>query len=274
MPNISLEKGGELFYVDYGTGRPVILIHGWPLSHKAWEPQITALVNAGFRVIAYDRRGFGNSFAPWDGYNYDTFASDLNEIITQLELKDVSLVGFSMGGGEVVRYLTNYGSNKIHKVAIVASIIPVIKQKDDNPDGVPQEAFDEILGELESNRPAFLTGFTKNFYNYSEKDKSVSEEQLQYDWSIAVHASPNATIGAAKAWMDTDFRKEAEKIDVPTLIVHGDSDNTVPIKTSAEQAAKLIPDNKLKVYKNGSHGLNVTHKDQLNKDLIEFFKKD
>jgi non-heme chloroperoxidase len=272
MPKIKIDSKDELFYVDYGTGRPIVLIHGWPLSHKAWESQIASLVEAGFRVIAYDRRGFGRSSAPWDGYDYDTFAADLNELITQLNLTDVSLVGFSMGGGEVVRYLTRYGSSKIQSAVLIASIIPLVKQKDDNPEGVPQNVLDDILASLEKDRPAFLTGFGKNFYNYSEKEKSVSSEQLHYDWSIAVHASPRATIGAAKAWMDTDFREEAKKIDVPTLIIHGDSDNTVPIATSAEQAAKLIPNNTFKIYKNGSHGLNATHKDQLNADLIAFFK--
>jgi len=273
MPRISTDKDTELFYVDYGTGQPVILIHGWPLSHKAWESQIAALVEAGFRVIAYDRRGFGNSSAPFESYDYDALASDLNELITQLNLVNVSLVGFSMGGGEVVRYLTKYGDGRVSKAVLIASIIPLVKQKEDNPEGVPQKMLDEILAALQNDRVAFLTGFSKNFYNYTEKNKTVSQEQLDYDWSIAAHASPRATIEAAKAWMDTDFREEAKKINVPTLIIHGDSDNTVPIKTSADQAAELIPDNTYKIYKDGPHGLGVTHKDQLNKDLIAFLKK-
>lgn len=271
MPKISIAKDSELFYTDQGSGRPVILIHGWPLSHKAWESQISTLVNAGFRVIAYDRRGFGQSTGQWDSFDYDALANDLNELITQLNLSDVSLVGFSMGGGEVVRYLSRYGSSKIRSAVLVASIIPLVQQKADNPDGVPQSVFDEILDNLENNRPAFLSGFLKNFYNYTPENKSVTEEQLQYDWTIGVHASPAATIGAAKAWMYTDFREEARKIDVPVLIVHGDSDNTVPIKTSADQAASLIPNNTYRVYENGPHGLNLTHKKQLNQDLIEFF---
>ncbi len=273
MPRISTDKDTELFYVDYGTGHPVILIHGWPLSHKAWESQIAALVDAGFRVVAYDRRGFGSSSAPFESYDYDALASDLNEIITQLNLVNVSLVGFSMGGGEVVRYLTNYGDGRISKAVLIASIIPLVKQKEDNPDGVPQKMLDEILTALRNDRIGFLTGFSKNFYNYTEQNKTVSQEQLDYDWSIAAHASPRATIGAAKAWMDTDFREEAKNISVPTLIIHGDSDNTVPIKTSADQAARLIPGNTCKIYKDGAHGLNVTHKDQLNKDLIEFLEQ-
>jgi len=270
MPKLNVAKDVDIFYVDYGTGRPVVLIHGWPLSHKAWESQIAALVDAGFRVIAYDRRGFGKSSAPGEGYDYDTFASDLNQIMTQLDLREAGLVGFSMGGGEVVRYLSTYGSDRVRKAVLVASIIPLVAQKDDNPNGVPQNVFDDILRALKTNRPAFLTGFGKNFYNYSEDKQTVTPEQLHYDWSIAVHASPIATIGAAKAWMDTDFREESKNIKVPTLIIHGDSDNTVPIATSADQAAKIIPNNEYKIYKDGAHGLNVTHADQLNKDLIAF----
>lgn len=273
MPKIQIDKDTELFYTDYGSGLPVILIHGWPLSHKAWEPQTAALTEAGFRVIAYDRRGFGDSSAPWDGYDYDTFAADLNAIITTLKLEKAALVGFSMGGGEVVRYLSRYGSGKVRKAILVASIIPLVKQKEDNPEGVPQKALDEILDALKTDRVAFLTGFSKNFYNYSEAKKTVSKEQLDYDWSIAAHASPRATVEAAKAWMDTDFRREAAKIDVPTLIIHGDSDHTVPIKTSADQAANLIPGNIYKIYKGAPHGLNATHKEQLNKDLIDFLKE-
>ncbi|GAA4430930.1 alpha/beta hydrolase [Ravibacter arvi] len=272
MAKIILKNDIEIFYTDLGHGKPVILIHGWPLSHKAWEPQVAALTEAGFRVIAYDRRGFGKSSAPSEDYDYDSFAADLNELINRLDLSDVTLVGFSMGGGEVVRYLTRYGNKRIAKAALVASIIPSIKQTDVNPEGVPQKVLDDIIASIKKDRPAFLTGFGKNFYNYSEQAKSVSPEQLHYDWSIAVNASPLATIGAAKAWMDTDFTEEAKKIGVPTLIIHGDADQTVPIQTSGDKAAKLIPGSIYKVYKNAPHGLNITHRDQLNTDLIEFLK--
>lgn len=262
----------DLFFEDYGHGQPVILIHGWPLSHRAWEQQMWAIAEAGFRCIAYDRRGFGNSSAPFRSYDYSSLASDLNAIITQLELEDVVLVGFSMGGGEVVRYCTDYGTHKIAKAALISSIIPLVAKKDDNPDGVPKEDLNGIMKALQNDRVGFLKDFHKNFYNYSEDKKTVSDAQLQYDWTIASHASPIATIQAAKAWAETDFRPELQNVDVPTLIVHGDADNIVPKETSADQAAKGIYDNAYKIVKGGPHGLNLTHKDELNEILLNFLK--
>ncbi|MFB2120886.1 alpha/beta fold hydrolase [Parapedobacter sp. 2B3] len=259
-------------YVDYGSGQPVILIHGWPLSHKAWEKQIAALVDGGYRVIAYDRRGFGQSDAPWQGYDYDVLASDLYALITQLNLPQVNLVGFSMGGGEVIRYLTRYGQENIGKIALVASIIPLVKQKPDNPDGVPEAGLKDILQALETDRLKFLSNFHPAFYNYKGDGKPISEQQLEYDFSISSHAAPQATIEAAKAWMDTDFRAECKQISVPTLIIHGKVDETVPIATSANQAVALIPNSKLIVYEDAPHGLNITHADRLNNDLLAFFK--
>ncbi|MGV3762148.1 alpha/beta fold hydrolase [Parapedobacter sp.] len=262
----------NIHYVDYGSGQPIILIHGWPLSHKAWEKQITALVAAGYRVIAYDRRGFGQSDAPWEGYDYDALASDLHALIVQLDLQQVNLVGFSMGGGEVIRYLTRYGTEKTHKIALVASIIPLVKQKADNPAGVPETGLTDILNALETDRLNFLSNFHPAFYNYKADGNPVSAQQLTYDFSISSHAAPHATIGAAKAWMDTDFRTECKQVSVPTLIIHGKADETVPIATSAEQAVSLIPNSKLVVYDDAPHGLNITHADRLNSDLVAFFQ--
>lgn len=261
----------DLYFKDYGSGQPVILIHGWPLSHKSWEQQIWAVLQAGYRCIAYDRRGFGFSSEPWNGYDYSTLAGDLHQIITQLELKDVVLVGFSMGGGEVVRYCTDYGTENIDKIALISSIIPLVAKKDDNPDGVPQNKLDSILHALEDDRVGFLKDFHKNFYNYVEaQDNKVSKAQLDYDWNIAANASPRATIQAAKAWAETDFRPELGNINVPCLIVHGDDDKIVPIETSAEQAAKGIEQNVYHIIKGGPHGLNITHKNDLNNLLINF----
>ncbi|QHI35106.1 Non-heme bromoperoxidase BPO-A2 [Kordia antarctica] len=262
----------DLFFEDYGHGQPVILIHGWPLSHRAWEQQVWAIVEAGYRCIAYDRRGFGDSDSPWGEYDYSTLASDLNSIISQLELKDVILVGFSMGGGEVVRYCTDYGTENLSKVALVSSIIPIVAKKDDNPNGVPQKELDGIMDALETDRVGFLKDFHKNFYNYEDNKDKISKAQLQYDWSIASYASPNATIKAAKAWAETDFRPELKNVNIPTLIVHGDADNIVPIVTAGDQAAKGIENNTYKVIKNGPHGLNLTHKHELNEILLDFFK--
>jgi len=273
MPFISNkndEESVEIYYQDYGNGQPVILIHGWPLSHRAWEGQVTEIVDAGFRCITYDRRGFGVSSAPWDAYNYDALASDLNELIEQLDLKDCVIVGFSMGGGEVVRYLSKYGDKRIEKAALISSIIPLVKKKSDNPDGVPEEDLDNIMQALKDDRVGFLKNFHENFYNYENNKDSVSEQQLHYDWTIASHASFQGTIKAAEAWADTDFREELKNIKVPTLIVHGDADNIVPIETSGNQAAEGIENNQYHVISGGPHGLNVTNRTELNNILLNF----
>ncbi|GGZ14115.1 arylesterase [Echinicola pacifica] len=272
LTNKSGKQPVDLFYQDYGTGKPVILVHGWPLSHQAWEGQIQSLLEAGHRVIAYDRRGFGLSSQPLEGYDYSSLASDLREIILQLDLQEVSIVGFSMGGGEVVRYLTNYGPDRIAKAALIASIIPLVAQKSDNPHGVPAEGLEEIMEALKTNRVGFLKDFHKNFYNFEENKDRLSEANLDYDFSIASHASPIATIKAAEAWAGTDFRQELKNVTVPTLIVHGDADNIVPIKTSGDQAAEGIANREYHILKGAPHGLNLTHREDLDKLLIEFLK--
>ena len=276
MPFIENKTSNEevsIFYEDYGAGQPVILIHGWPLSRKSWEQQIWKIVENGFRCISYDRRGFGISSAPWDGYDYSSLASDLDALITKLNLKDVVLVGFSMGGGEVVRYLTDYGSSRVAKAALISSIIPLVKKKDDNPHGVAEHVLDNIKGALQKDRVGFLKNFHKGFYNYEETKKSVSEGQLEYDFIIASHASPRATIQAALSWMHTDFRPELINVNVPTLVVHGDADQTVPIETSGKLAAEGIADTRYEVIKDAPHGLNITHADTLNEILIKFLNK-
>ncbi|MGN7783108.1 alpha/beta fold hydrolase [Niabella sp. 22666] len=273
LNNTQTSNEVKIFYEDHGAGRPVILIHGWPLSHRSWDGQVTALTEAGYRVIAYDRRGFGQSGTEWNRYDYDTLASDLDALITELDLNDVTLVGFSMGGGEVVRYLTNYGASRISKAALIASIIPLVPQKEDNPDGVPQEELDKIAQALKTDRVAFLKDFHKNFYNYSLLKKDVSEARLDADFIVASGASENATQKAAEAWATTDFRPELKNVTVPTLIVHGDADHIVPIKTSAEQAAKGIANNEYHIIEGAPHGLNVTHTFELNSLLLNFLNK-
>lgn len=267
------QKNGEnlhLHYQDYGTGQPVILIHGWPLSHRAWEPQMQEIADAGFRAIAYDRRGFGESDKPYDGYDYSTLARDLHSLIVKLDLNDAIIVGFSMGGGEVVRYFTDFGGERVVKAALISSIIPLVAQKPDNPDGVPEKDVNEIMDALHTDRVGFMEQFSNNFFNAD--DTGVSKQQLHYAWNIAAFASPRATIECAKSWGGTDFREECKNVNVPTLIVHGDADNIVPIKTAGDQAAELIPDNQYHVVNGGPHGLNLTHKDQLNEILIKFLK--
>jgi len=275
MPYIKSNYKDEelnIYYEDLGEGDAVLLIHGWPLSGKSWEKQVNYLLDAGFRVITYDRRGFGKSEISAFSYEYDALAADLHALISSLPIDELSLVGFSMGGGEVIRYLTNYPNNAVKKIALISSIIPLVKQKDDNPQGVPEKDLEDIAEALKTDRINFLPKFHQGFYNYSESDPSVSKLQLKYDFSISSQASSQATYWAAKAWMDTDFREEAKKIDIPTLIIHGDADQTVPIETAGQQAAELIKNATFHIYKQASHGLNITHAEQLNKDLDAFLK--
>ena len=268
--NKAIDKDYSVYYEDFGQGQPVILIHGWPLSSKSWEPQVSALLDAGYRVITYDRRGFGKSGASLDGYDYNSLTADLEELISNLDLQNVVLVGFSMGGGEVVRYLTNNGSDNVAKVALISSIIPLVKQREDNPDGVPEGDLNEILENVKKDRVTFLESFHKNFYNYGLLSQSVSQAQLNYDWSIASNASPIATLKCAESWANTDFRPELQNVTVPTLIVHGDDDKVVPIATAGDQAAKGIPNSEYHIIEGAPHGLNVTHAEELNQILINF----
>ena len=245
MPFIATENSNsktdiDLHYQDYGEGRPIILIHGWPLSHRMWDKQTEDLVNAGYRVIAYDRRGFGLSDFPWNNYGYDTLAEDIRSLILGLDLRDVTLVGFSMGGGEVVRYCTKYGDDRISQAVLLSSIIPLVPKKDDNPDGVPQDNLDEIMNKLTSDRMKFLKGFTRDFVNYEDNKDIISEEMMLFDWTVAAYASNRATVETAKAWAGTDFRPELKNVTVPTMVIHGTADNIVPIETSGDQAAAGI----------------------------------
>lgn len=274
ITNKTKQESVEIFYQNYGSGRPVILIHGWPLSNKAWEPQVADIVAAGYRCITYDRRGFGASSTPdADCYDYSSLTSDLNELIQQLELTDATIVGFSMGGGEVVRYFTDYQGKGVKQAALISSIIPLVAHKDDNPAGVAQEDLNGILNAVKNDRVTFLKEFHQNFYNYSESDETVSTAVLDNDFIIASQASPLATIDTAIAWAETDFRDELKNVDVPTLILHGDADNIVPIETAGDQAAEGIKDNIYHVIKDAPHGMNLTHRKEVNKHLINFLKK-
>lgn len=278
MPFIKTEdyQKGEnvhLYYEDYGHGQPVILIHGWPLSHRMWENQIQDIVNAGYRCIAYDRRGFGDSDRPWYNYDYTSLAQDLRTLIGGLNLHHCVLVGFSMGGGEVVRYLSMFGNDRVDKAVLISSIIPLVKKTDDNPDGVPEEKLDEIMESLQTQRVTFLAEFGKLFYNYKDYKSQISEQALQYDWQIAASASPRATIETAKAWANTDFRNELQRVHVPTLIIHGDADQIVPIETSSKQSSKAIRHNQYHVVKDGPHGLFATHKEEVNTLLLDFLRQ-
>lgn len=260
----------KIFYQDLGEGKPVVLIHGWPLNSDSWEYQLNELPAHGLRVIAYDRRGFGKSDKPWGNYDYDTLASDLNALLEELDLREVTLVGFSMAGGEVIRYLTNYGSNRVTKFALVSSIIPYVLKTDDNPEGVPQEQFDEFEAALKDDRPKFLATFGKQFYGDSLLSPSVSSEILNWTQMMALTGSGKATLECLKSFSTTDFRNELSSIKIPALIIHGEDDKTVPIKTAGEQAARLLPDAEYLVYEGAPHGLLITEKEKLTADLIDF----
>ena len=277
MPFLKIEgqKIVSLYFEDYGQGKPVVLVHGWPLSHRMWEYQVSALAEAGHRVIAYDRRGFGDSDKPWDGYDYDTMAADLQALMTALELQDVTLVGFSMGGGEVARYFGQFGSERVSKAVFVSAVTPFMLKTDDNPTGVDQSVFDEFKQNVKEDRIGFLEGFTKMFVNHDKGvpgGKPASEAALGYNLSIASYASPKATLDCITAFGETDFRQDMGKVDVPTLFVHGDADQIVPLEVSAQQAHKLVEGSRLKVLEGAPHGLVFTHTDQLNGVLLEFLR--
>jgi non-heme chloroperoxidase len=271
MPYIKTkgENAIQLFYQDLGKGKPVVFIHGWPSSHALWEYQLQELPKK-FRCIAYDRRGFGNSDKPWTGYDYDTFAEDLQAVIETLNLSDVTLVGFSMGGGEVVRYLSKYGSDKVSKIVLVGAVTPFMLQTPDNKDGVPQKVFDEMVEGIQKDRPNYLAGFGKAFFGVTALHKPISEELLQWAHYLTLPATQRATTECIHAFAATDFRADCKAINVPTLIIHGDEDKIVPIDVSAKKTVQLIKNAGLKIYKGAPHGLYVTDKDKLNADLIEF----
>lgn len=260
----------QIHYADYGQGTPVILIHGWPLNMHMWEHQIHALVNAGFRVIKYDRRGFGKSDKPWDGYDYDTLTDDLHALITELDLQNAMLVGFSMGGGEAVRYISKYGSDRVSKLVLISSVTPYLQKGDDNPDGVPEEVFTKMMKDMQDDRINFLEDFGKKFFGVGIINKPVSKPMLDYYCMLGSIASPRATEECAKAFAQTDFRNDLENINVPTLIIHGSSDKTVPIEASGERTAQMISGAVYKVYEGAPHGLFYTDREMLNQDLINF----
>jgi pimeloyl-ACP methyl ester carboxylesterase len=263
-------KPVELHYCDYGQGDPIVLIHGWPLAAASWEYQLAELPLHGKRVIAYDRRGFGHSSKPWDGYDYDTFADDLNAVLTELDLQNVTLVGFSMGGGEVARYLSRYNGARVSRAIFVSAVTPYLLKTADNPDGVDKSTFDDIIKNLGKDRPDFLATFGKQFYGVGVMSHPVSQATLDWSQTMALMASPRATTTCVKAWSETDFRADLASIKVPTLFIHGSDDKTVPLANSAEQAVKHVPNAQLVVYDGEPHGLNVTAKDRLNRDILTF----
>src|SRR6202140_1482161 len=263
----------DLYYEDHGSGQPVVLIHGYPLSSASWEKQVPVLLDAGHRVIAYDRRGFGKSSQPTVGYNYDTFAEDLHELVPQRKLQDFALAGFSMGGGEVARYLGKYGSKGVSKAVIIGGVPPFLLKTADNPEGVDASVFEGIEKAVVADRYAFFTDFFKNFYNTDLLlGKRVSEQAVQASWNVASGASATASLACVPTWHE-DFRKDVNKIDVSTLVIHGDADRILPINASGLRTAKLIKGARLVVVKDGPHCVTWTHAEEVNAELVNFLGK-
>jgi non-heme chloroperoxidase len=260
----------NLSYEDYGQGNPVVLIHGWPLSKEMWEYQIESLINASSRVITYDRRGFGKSDHPWGGYDYDSLTDDLRKIIEELDLSNVTLVGFAMGGGEVARYFTRYNGDRVSKVVLISSIVPYMLKSEYNPEGLEEEKVGDMMNELKKDRIAFLDDFGKHFFGIHALKHPVSTPLLEYYRMLASMAFPRATQECMKSFFMTDLRKDAQAITVPTLIIHGDADKTVPIEASGRKAVKLIPGSQLVEYEGAPQGLFYTHRERLNMDLVSF----
>lgn len=276
MPYISVgeENSGsiDLYYEDHGAGRPVVLIHGWPLSGASWEKQLPVLLDAGYRVITYDRRGFGSSSKPWSGYDYDTFAADLHTLMTTLDLRDAALVGFSMGTGECARYLGTYGSDRVRKVAFLASVPPFLLKTPDNPDGVDGGVFDGIRAAIAKDRYAFASTFLADFYNVDVLGGDrVSADVVRSSWNVAAVASAKAFADCVPAWL-TDFRGDLPRVDVPALVLHGDADRTLPIASTGIPLHERLTGSRFVVVEGGPHGLIWTHADKVNAELVDFLK--
>jgi non-heme chloroperoxidase len=260
----------EIHYEDHGSGDPIVLIHGYPLDLNSWERQERALLAAGYRVVSYDRRGFGRSSQPTVGYDYDTFAADLNALLEHLELEDVVLAGFSMGTGEVVRYLGNYGSGRVLKAVLIGTIPPFVLKTDDNPEGVDGAVFDGIKEAVRKDRFAYLKDFFDNFYNVDVLGGTrISDQAWQASFNVAAGASPYATYACVDSWL-TDFRADLPKIDVPTLVVHGTEDRILPFEATAQRMPALVQDLKLVPVEGGPHNIGWTYPDEVNGALLEF----
>ncbi|NJK61443.1 MAG: alpha/beta hydrolase [Synechococcaceae cyanobacterium SM2_3_1] len=263
----------DIHYEDLGAGQPIVLIHGFPLNGHSWEKQVLVLLNAGYRVITYDRRGFGASSQPSLGYDYDTFAADLNMLMTKLDLHDAVLVGFSMGTGEVTRYLGNYGSKRVQKAVLMAPVPPFLLKTADNPEGVDQRVFDGIMKAIVKDRPAYFSEFFREFFNVDVLlGERISNYAIQACWNVAAGASAKGTLDCVQSWL-TDFRDDLLRIDIPTLIIHGDADRILPLESTAARLPKLIKNSQLEIIPGGPHAINWTHADQVNPILLDFLQQ-
>jgi non-heme chloroperoxidase len=277
MPYVKVgeeNSGGiEIYYEDLGAGQPVVLIHGFPLNGHSWEKQTAMLLDQGYRVIAYDRRGFGDSSQPLKGYDYDTFAEDLDKLMTKLDLRDAVLIGFSMGTGEVTRYLSTFGSERVSRAILIGAVPPFLLKTNDNPEGVDQSVFDGIKEAIVADRPSYHTTFLENFYNVDKLGGTrITDEAVQMSWNVAVKASAIATLKCVDSWL-TDFRDDLPKINVPTLIIHGDADRILPLASTAERLPKLIKGSRLVIIEDGPHAICWTHADKVNPEILKFLRQ-
>jgi len=272
MSTITTRDGTQIYYKDWGKGPTVVLSHGWPLNADSWEDQALFLAEHGYRVIAHDRRGFGRSTQPWSGYDYDTFADDLATLFQTLDLKDVALFGFSMGGGEVARYVGRYGTSRISKAGLISAVPPLMLQAPNNPEGTPLAAFDGIRAGVRADRSQFFKEVSRPFFGANREGAKISQGTLDWFWLMSMQASTKGTLDCVKAFSETDFTGDLRKFDRPTLIIHGDDDQIVPIGAAGLASAKIVKNPTLKVYSGAPHGLTITRKDQVNTDVLAFLK--
>ena len=271
MPYATAKDGTQLYYKDWGSGDPVVLLHGWPLTADTWDDAACALVEAGKRCIMPDRRGFGRSDQPWNGHDYDTYADDVAAVLEDAGINEpVALVGFSMGGGEVARFLTKQGASRVSKAVLISSVVPYMLKTDDNPDGVPQSTFDTMTEGMKKDREHFFTGFFKDFFGDGLLSQPVSSEVEMNAWRQTMMAGLRPTLAAAKAFATTDFRPDLASFTVPTLIIHGTADKTVPIDATGRVVAQKVPGAQLIEYDGSAHGLFASDKDRLIDDLLSF----
>ncbi|MFD4858224.1 alpha/beta fold hydrolase [Streptomyces atratus] len=275
MPTVTTRDGVDIFYKDWGHGRPVVFIHGWPLSGDAWQDQLKAVADNGFRGIAHDRRGHGGSTPVWDGYDFDTFADDLNDLITQLDLRDVTLVAHSMGGGELARYIGRHGTDRIRSAVLLSAICPLMLQGPDNPEGVPQSVFDDLKNGILAERSQFWKDTAVAFFGANRDGNKVTQGNQDAFWHMAMAETIEGGVACVDAFAATDFHEDLKKFDIPTLVVHGDDDQIVPIDATGRKTARLVQDATFKVYEGGPHGIAVVpgYKERFNKDLLEFLKR-
>jgi non-heme chloroperoxidase len=272
MGTITTEDGTQIFYKDWGAGEPVVFSHGWPLNADAWDDQLMFVASNGRRAVAHDRRGHGRSTQTWDGNDMDTYADDLAAVIEALDLKDITLVGHSTGGGEVTRYVGRHGTDRVARVLLLGAIPPLMLKTDANPEGTPIEAFDEIRAGVVGDRSQFYKDLSAPFYGANRDGSKVSQGVRDQFWRLGMQVGLKGAYDCVEVFSETDLTEDLKKIDVPTLIIHGDDDQIVPIDDSARKSVDLVPDAELKVYPGAPHGISTTHKDQFNADLLAFLE--